>query len=120
MAGASNLTVNRVRLTPLFSSTVPALAVRITENGHKSFILAARFPGSRNQTRRYLGDAEGPRALSLSGARRRARNWLAKIGEGVDPKDEIRRPLERQIGRLLYAPPGPRSPASQATSSMPL
>jgi integrase len=108
MAGAPHIAVNRVRLTPLFinglkpnteargrkvvyDNTVPALAVRVTENGHKSFILAARFPGSRNQTRRFLGDADGPRALSLSEARRKARNWLTKIGEGIDPKDEIRR-----------------------------
>ena len=61
MAGAPDIAVNRVRLTPLFisglrpktegrgrkviyDSSVPALAVRITETGHKSFILAAR-PG---------------------------------------------------------------------------
>ena len=108
MSGAPDLKVNRVKLTPLFisglrpktegrgrkviyDSSVPALAVRITETGHKSFILAARFPGSRNQTRRFLGDADGPRALSLAEARKRARKWLAKIGEGIDPKDELRR-----------------------------
>jgi len=85
MAGAHDIAVNRVRLTPLFikglkpnteargrrvvhDNTVPALALRVTENGHKSFILAGRFPSSRNQTRRFLGYADGPRALSLSEA----------------------------------------------------
>jgi hypothetical protein len=100
--------VNRVRLTArlvealkptdgatarrvTYDSIVPALAVRLTESGHKSFVLAARFPGSRNQTRRYLGNATGPRAITLAEARRKARAWLAKIGEGIDPKDDIRR-----------------------------
>lgn len=120
MASASETTVNRVRLTPLligglrpitelrgrrviYDSVVPALAVRITENGHKSFILAARFPGSRNQTRRFLGDADGPRALSLSEARRKARNWLTKIGEGIDPKEEIRRQATAREAEHLAA-----------------
>jgi hypothetical protein len=100
--------VNRVRLTSrfvealkpkdgargrqvIYDTVVPALAVRLTGRGHTSFILAARFPGSRNQTRRYLGDATGALAINLAEARRRARVWLAKIGEGIDPKDEIRR-----------------------------
>ena len=82
--------INRVRLTSrhveklrpkdgaggrqvIYDRVVPALAVRLTETGHKSFVLAARFPGSRNQTRRYLGDATGPRAVTLAEARRKAR-----------------------------------------------
>jgi len=95
--------VNRVRLTSrlverlnptdgaggrqiIYDSVVPALAVRITETGHKRFVLAGRFPGSRNQTRRYLGDVTGPRAITLAEARRKARAWLAKIGDGNRPQ----------------------------------
>ena len=70
----------------VYDSTVPALAERITESGHKSLILAARFPGSRNQTRRYIGDAGGPQAISLAEARKKARTWLSKIGEGGRPE----------------------------------
>ena len=87
----------------VYDSTVPALAVRITESGHKSFILAARFPGSRNQTRRYIGDAGGPQAISLAEARKKARTWLSKIGEGVDPKEEQRRQRAAKEAEKLAA-----------------
>jgi integrase len=75
----------------VYDDVVPALAIRVTENGHKSFVLAARFPGSQHHTRRHLGNVEGSRAISLSEARRKARAALAKIGEGIDPKEELRR-----------------------------
>jgi Arm DNA-binding domain len=101
----------------IYDSVVPALAVRVTETGHKSFVLAARFPGSRNQTRRYLGDATGPRAISLAEARRKRGHGLPKSGTGIDPKDEIRRHRAakeadgrpRHEARKLPSPPLPRS-----------
>ena len=66
--------VERKRLSPLliqglkrratryvvYDTAVPSLGVRVTETGHKSFILAARFPPDRQFTRRLVGDAEGP------------------------------------------------------------
>ena len=96
--------VERQRLTPLFiqglrkrserytvyDTAVPSLAVRVTETGHKSFILAARFPPGRTFTRRRLGDVEGQRGMPLAEARRQAREWLVKIGKGIDPKEELR------------------------------
>jgi integrase len=89
---------------------VPGLALRVTSAGHRSFVLVARYPlHPKHPTRRALGDCYVPRndstqdegtpherrehgALSLSDAREKARDWLALIGKGVDPKiDEARK-----------------------------
>src|ERR1700758_2596176 len=67
-------------------SIVPGLALRVTDRGHKSFVLVARYPSHpKNPTRRVLGDAG---AITLEQARERAREWLELIGRGVDPKVE--------------------------------
>jgi hypothetical protein len=98
--------VNRQRLTLLFveglkpqrgfngrlmvyDTTVPALAVRVTEKGHKSFVLAARFPPNKNLVRRYIGDAVGPRAITLAEARRKAQAWLT-ICNHLSPQGAFR------------------------------
>ena len=67
---------------------VPGLGIRVTDKGAKSFVLATRYPGSKNPTRRALG-AYGE--LTLEQARERARGWLALIQKGVDPTDEEER-----------------------------
>ena len=51
-------------------------------------ILVARFPGSKNPTRRALGEYG---ALTLDQARGKARDWLELIRKGVDPRDEEER-----------------------------
>src|SRR5262249_71645 len=63
---------------------VPGLAVRVTDRGSKSYVLAVRYPGSSNPTRRALGDVG---ELTLISARDKAREWLRLIQTGVDPKD---------------------------------
>jgi integrase len=63
---------------------VPGLAVRVTETGHKSFVLVARYPGSSNPTRRALGEYG---AITLAGARQKARQWLELLQSGKDPKN---------------------------------
>jgi len=45
-------------------------------------VLATRYPGSRNPTRRALG---GYGELTLEQARVKARKWLELIHRGVDP-----------------------------------
>ncbi|MFI5016053.1 MAG: tyrosine-type recombinase/integrase [Hyphomicrobiales bacterium] len=63
---------------------VPGLALRVTERGHKSFVLVARYPHKpRNPTRRALGDYG---AITLDQAREKARGWLELITKGVDPR----------------------------------
>lgn len=65
---------------------VPGLAVRVTDKGHKSFVLVARYPTHpANPTRRALGTCG---ALTLDGARTKARTWLELIGRGIDPEIE--------------------------------
>jgi integrase len=93
---------------------VPEMALRVTDSGHKSFTLTARFPRHpKNSTRRALGDwrpadageaklesAPGgsvpvvrAAALTVDGARRMARAWLELLSGGIDPQDEADRLL---------------------------
>jgi len=63
---------------------VPGLALRVTAAGHRSFVLIARYPMKpKNPTRRALGDYG---ELSLEKAREQAREWIALIQKGTDPK----------------------------------
>ncbi len=65
---------------------VPGLSLRVTEAGHRSFVLIARYPlNPKNPTRRALGDR---RKLPLEKAREKARVWLALIDKGIDPRIE--------------------------------
>ncbi len=83
-------------------SVVPGLAVRVTANAHKSFVLHARFPRSPKVfTRRILGefipddqpsdDAVGlaPSPATLRQARQRARLWQHLVAAGIDPEWRI-------------------------------
>ena len=66
-----------------YDAIVPGLALRVTDAGHKSFVLVARFPiHPKNMTRRAIGNYG---AISLDTARERARLWLQWIERGIDP-----------------------------------
>jgi hypothetical protein len=70
---------------------VPGQALRVTEAGHKSFVLVARYPmNPKNPTRRAIGDYG---EVTLDQARDTARDWLGLIKKGVDPK--LRAAVER-------------------------
>jgi len=74
---------------------VPGLALRVTERGHKSFALAARYPlHTKHTTRRALGEYG---AITLGDARRKAREWLELIRRGIDPKIEQERSRGEQM-----------------------
>lgn len=78
----------------ILDSVVPGLAVRVTERGHKTFALIARYPGSLNPTRRALGTYG---AMGLADAREKARTWLELIAQGIDPKaEESRQKLDEE------------------------
>jgi integrase len=63
---------------------VPGLALRVTDRGHKSFVLVARYPSHpKNPTRRALGSCG---ALTLVKARDKARQWIELIDQGIDPE----------------------------------
>ena len=69
-------------------SVVPNFGVRCTSTGQRTYILAARFPGSKNYTRREIEDVG---AIGLADAREKARGWLQIIGRGKDPAHEEER-----------------------------
>jgi integrase len=78
----------RAKAYDIADAIVPGLGVRVLPSGVKSFVLVARFPGSKNPTRRALG-AYG--ALSLEDARTKARHWLDLLARGIDPAAEVER-----------------------------
>jgi integrase len=62
---------------------MPGLGFRVRTSGQCSFVMVARFPGSRNPTRRSLGFYG---ALTLQDARIKARAWHSLIKRGIDPE----------------------------------
>src|SRR5262249_61905218 len=53
----------------IMDSVVRGMGIRVSERGVRPFILIARYPGSRNPTRRALGEYP---AMSLEKAREKA------------------------------------------------
>jgi Arm domain-containing DNA-binding protein len=53
----------------LMDSDVRGFGVRVTDSGQRTFILIARYPGSKNPTRRAIGEYP---ELGLEAARRKA------------------------------------------------
>lgn len=82
----------------VMDAITPGMGVRVTDSGHRSFILIARYPGpgKSSPTRRALG-VYG--ALSLEQAREKARRWHSLIRKGVDPKDEESRERAAEINK---------------------
>jgi integrase len=72
----------------VWDALVPGLGVRTTDTGGKTFVLATRYPGSKNPARRKLG---GYGELTLEEARGKARAWLALVARGMDPEQEVER-----------------------------
>ena len=65
----------------------------VPPSGVKSFVLIARFPGSRNPTRRSLGQYG---ELTLEAARAKARQWLELLARSIDPAEEVERQQHEQ------------------------
>lgn len=82
----------------IFDGIVPSMGVRVTnkvdrntKKPRRTFFLLARYPdptrtGPGNPTRRALGEYP---ALELADAREKAREWLALLEKGIDPKQQI-------------------------------
>jgi hypothetical protein len=73
----------------------PGLVVDCTPNGHKSYMLRARFPGGRHAVRRLIGEVG---AVSLETARDTARQWLGLLAQGLDPQRELAERKRRVAG----------------------
>src|SRR5512143_1437043 len=66
----------------------PGFGVRVSDTGRKTFVLVARYPGSKNPTRRAIAVYDGN---NLASARQKARDWLELIRQGKDPAIEVER-----------------------------
>ena len=67
----------------IWDTGFPGFGVRVSDTGRRTFVLTARYPGSKNPTRRALGVYD---KISLEDARAKAREWLKLIARGVDPE----------------------------------
>ena len=75
---------------------VPGLAVRVTDRGAKTFVLAKRWGGSKNPTARAVCRVG---ELTLAEARTKARRWLEIREQGDDPKELERKQREAEAER---------------------
>jgi len=66
----------------VMDAQVPGFGVRVTDTGHRTFILRTRYPGSASPSRREIGNCAD---INLTDARDKARKWRALIGQGLDP-----------------------------------
>jgi hypothetical protein len=80
----------------VMDAQVPGFGVRVTDKGHKSFILRTRFPGSSNPTRREIA---GCSDMSLTDAREKARKWRSLVAQGLDPAVEEERARQEALRR---------------------
>jgi integrase len=85
---------------------VPGLYVRVTDKAdgdkaprHRTFVLVARYPGSKHPTRRAIGEYD---ATSLDEARETAREWLRMIRGGKDPRAEEERARQAELRKQAH------------------
>lgn len=84
-------------------NVVPQLALRVTPNGSKTFVLRTRVQGTGRQIRITLG--EHP-ALKLADARTKAGDALIKAKRGIDPnmeKRDLQRASQKQQANTVAA-----------------
>jgi integrase len=74
----------------------PAFGVRVADTGRRTFVLALRYPGRSNPTRRALGQY-GP--LSLAAAKAKASAWIDLVQQGIDPAVEADRQKRAEMRR---------------------
>jgi integrase len=87
----------------IMDSVTPGFGVRVMgtpTHPVRTFILRTRFPGSKNPTRARIGSYDETDKLSLEGARDKAREWLAAIRRGHDPRLEEERRRRAELERL--------------------
>lgn len=70
-----------------YDTMVSCFGVRVTDRGHKTYILHLKWPGSTIATRREVGSATD---LTLADAREKAQAWRRLVALGKDPRAEQR------------------------------
>jgi integrase len=84
----------------VMDSITPSFGVRVmgtSQHPVRTFILRTRFPGSSNPVRVRLGSYDETDKMSLEGAREKARDWLALIRKGRDPRIEEQRQRQAEL-----------------------
>jgi integrase len=68
----------------VMDAQVPGFGVRVTDTGHRTFILRIRYHGSASSpSRREIGICD---VITLTDAREKARQWRLLVGQGIDPR----------------------------------
>src|SRR5258705_1708442 len=84
----------------VMDTIVPAFGIRVMgtpQHPVRTYILRTRFPGNNNPARVRIGSYDETDRLSLEDAREKARDWLALIRKGRDPRIEEGRPREAEL-----------------------
>lgn len=75
-------------------TVVPGLALRLTDRGHRSWVLHGRFPRTPEiASRLHVGNYP---AVGLDDARTTARAWQQMAAQGKDPRTEIERQARQE------------------------
>src|SRR5450631_2213975 len=69
----------------VMDTEVSGFGVRVTDTGHRTFILRTRYPGSSSPSRREIGACG---LMTLADAREKARKWRSLVKQGIDPAAE--------------------------------
>jgi integrase len=84
----------------VMDAIVPGFGIRVMgtpQHPVRTFILRTRFPGNSNPVRVRLSSYDETDKLSLEGAREKARDWLALIRKGRDPRIEEARQRQAEL-----------------------
>jgi integrase len=91
------------KLEDTWDTIVAGFGVRVSDSGRRTFVLMARYPGSRNPVRRRLGIYG---EITLADARAKAVRWKEQIAAGIDPaeaEEAIRRAALRRRANTFGA-----------------
>ena len=91
------------KLIDTWDSTVAGFGVRVSDSRRRTFVLMARYGGSRHPTRRAIG-VYGE--ITLADARAKAVRWKEQIAAGIDPaeaEEAIRRAALRRRANTFGA-----------------
>jgi integrase len=83
----------------VMDAQVPGFGVRVTDKGHKTFILRIRYPGSSSPSRREIGNCAD---ISLTAARDKARKWRSLVSQGIDPAVEEERERQERLRQQAF------------------
>ena len=83
----------------VMDAQVPGFGVRVTDKGHKTFILRIRYPGSSTPSRREIGNCAD---ISLTAARDKARRWRSLVAQGIDPVVEEEKERQERLRQQAF------------------